>query len=244
MPRPPAPKGATATKAAPAGPPMGLIGGVTALVVALVAVLIYLVARGDGTEAAGSADALPEGGGVLINADAPADAVDVHIFEDFQCPFCGVLEQSAGSAFEQAAEDGTIRLTYTFMSFLDRVSDNESSSRAANAALCANDAGVLPQWHSAAYAAQPQEGVGYTDNELTGFAEQAGLSGAELNTFNGCVAGETYADYVDDMQEAANREGVTGTPTVLVDGEPLDQETLQQLQADPASLQDIIRAGQ
>lgn len=212
--------------------------------VAVIAVMVYLAVRGDGLEASGSADTLPSGGGLVVNRDAPDDAARVHVYEDLQCPFCGLLERSAGESLVAAADAGDIELTYTFMSFLDPVSDDQSSSRAANAALCANDAGVFADWHAAAFAAQPQEGVGYPDADLTGFAEQAGVSGADLDAFSTCLTEQTYADYVNDMQEAANRDGVSGTPTVEVNGERLADEELSRLQTDPSSLSEIVQAHQ
>lgn len=239
MPRPPAPKSAAAK---PSGPPIGLIGAVTAFLVAVVAVLVYLAVRGDGTEAAGGANTLPEGGGVVVNPDAPDDALTVHVYEDFQCPFCGVLARSVGADLTARAEAGEIRLTHTLMSFLDGNLGNDTSSRAANAAVCASDQGVFSAWHEAAYAAQPEEGAGWTDDDLVGFAEQVGLAGDELTAFESCVADGTYLDYVADMQEAANRDGVTSTPTVVVNGEPLSPQELSLLQGDPSALDDILAA--
>lgn len=239
MPRPPAPE---ATQRKPAGPPLGLIGAVVVVVVALIATLVYLAVRGDGLESTGSADTLPSGGGLVVNADAPDDAAQVHVYEDFQCPFCGLLERSAGESLSAAADTGDIELRYTFMSFLDGALGNDSSSRAANAALCANDAGVFQDWHAAAFAAQPEEGIGYQDAALTGFAEQAGLAGGELDDFSACLSEQTYAGYVTDMQEAANQAGVKGTPTVEVNGDRLEDDELTRLQQDPSSLAQIVDA--
>ncbi len=237
MPGPPAPQATTTPS-----PPIGLIGAVVVFVAAVVATLVYLAVRGDGLEASGSADTLPSGGGLVVSADAPDDAARMHVYEDFQCPFCGLLERSAGEALVGAADARDIELTYTFMSFLDGALGNDSSSRAANAALCANDAGVFADWHAAAFAAQPEEGVGYTDADLTGFAEEAGLADPELASFSTCLTEQTYADYVSDMQEASEQAGVTGTPTVEVNGDRLDNDELSRLQQDPSSLTEIVQA--
>ncbi|MCE0487574.1 DsbA family protein [Ornithinimicrobium sediminis] len=239
MPRPPAPK---ATPAKPSGPPLGLIGAVTAVLVALVAVLVYLAVRGDGLEAEGAANTLPAGGGIVVNPDAPEDATTVHVYEDFQCPFCGVLARSIGEGLTEKAEAGEIRLTHTIMSFLDGNLGNDTSSRAANAALCAGDAGVFSEWHATAYESQPTEGAGWTDADLVGFAEQVGLEGEDLSGFETCVAEGTYLDYVTDMQEAANREGVASTPTLVVNGETLSREELSLLQSDPGALDSVLAA--
>src|SRR5690606_6450576 len=110
------------------GPSMGLIGGVVALVVAIIAVAVYIAVRpdpvGDGDSAsitgdgASSPSALPGAGGIRVGTggdDVPA----VHIYEDFQCPWCGLLERTSGEAFIEAAGRGEMQLTSTLMSFRD-----------------------------------------------------------------------------------------------------------------------------
>src|SRR5690606_37101777 len=108
------------------GPSTGLIGGVVALVVAIIAVSVYIVVRpdpvgtGDSASISGgasSSSALPNAGGIRVG-DAGEDVPVVHIYEDFQCPWCGLLEQTSGEAFTKAAQAGEIQLTYTLMSFL------------------------------------------------------------------------------------------------------------------------------
>lgn len=236
MPRSRAPK----AQAQPASAPIGLIAAVVVAVVALVSVFVFLAVRDDGGNAVGSSSSLPEGGGVVVNEQAPDDAVAVHIYEDFQCPFCGDLANAIDEQVHQAAEAGEIKMTYTFMSFLDGTSGDESSSRAANAAVCSSEAGILPQWHSSVFAEQPTEGAGYADEVFLRAAEDAGLSGSELDAFEQCVVDETYADYVDDMATAANEMGVTGTPTMLIDGEKIADDDMLTLMNDPSAFDSIL----
>ena len=123
---------------------MTLIGGVVVLVVVLVAALVWAATRGSGDLAStGSSSTLPEGGGVSMGPGTDADVPQLRMYEDFQCPWCGVLENSVGSALVQKIEAGEINVTYQIMSFLDGSLRNDSSTRAANAALCADDAGAF-----------------------------------------------------------------------------------------------------
>lgn len=236
MTRPPAPKATTQ----PPGAPIGLIAGVVAAVIALVAVVVFLAVRDDSPTAVGSAASLPAGGGVVANEDAPEDAIEVHIFEDFQCPFCGVLENSISDQVKEAVAADEIKMTYTFMTFLDSNLGNDSSSRAANAAVCSSDAGILLDWHASVFEVQPSEGAGYTDETFTRAAEEAGLSGTELETFNSCMADGTYDDYVEDMATAANEAGVTSTPTVIVNGEVVSPEDINTLMEDGTTFDSVI----
>jgi protein-disulfide isomerase len=109
------------------------------------------------------------------------------------------------------------------ISFLDRASLNEYSSRAANAAFCV--ANFVPDsyfdMHSNLMINQPAEGQeGLDDNELF---EVAQTSGAGTNEVKGCIQNKSFADYIEQhTQTVLNtpQQGVqvTGTPTVLVNG--------------------------
>ena len=239
MPRPPAPP---VKPVSSRGPSMGLIGGVVVLVVALIAVLVWAATRGSGLDAVGSSSTLPEGGGVNVGPGVDADVTQVRIYEDFQCPWCGRLEASVGQALSDKAVAGEINLTYQIMSFLDGVSSDRSSTRAANAALCADDAEVFVPFHAKVYANQPPEGQGFTDDQFVQWAQDSGLSGGDLDTFRSCVADLTHEDYVQAMQERANKDGVTSTPTVVVNGTTLSNDEMSQLLQDPSSLEDILAA--
>ncbi len=239
MPRPPAPK-AKETKTA-GGPPMGLIGVVTALLVIFVAVLVYLGTRTTSLDAAGGANSLPDGGGLVLNPEVGDDVPQVHLYEDFQCPFCGQLEASSGEVINEAAAAGDIKLTYTFMSFLDGNLRNDSSSRAANAAVCSADADQLGGFVTSLFDRQPvEEGTGYQDQAFFDAAQEAGIEGKALETFTSCVETNKYADYVTAMQERSTQDDVTSSPVVKIDGEPITTDQLTGLLQNPASFQDLI----
>ncbi|WP_281963897.1 DsbA family protein [Serinicoccus marinus] len=242
MPRPPAPE---VKQVSSTGPSPVLIGAVVLLVVALVGGLVlWAVTRQGGLEATGSANALPEGGGIQVGAPVSDDVPQVQLYEDFQCPWCGVLEEAVGDDLAARAEAGEITLTVTMMSFLDGTLGNDSSRRAAGAALCADDEGAFLPYHAAAFAGQPaQEGAGWTDEELLGFGEAAGLTGESLSSFTACVQDGTYDDYVADMQERSNRDGITGTPRLLVDGEQVEDTRLQGLMEGSTDLAELLADG-
>jgi len=222
---------------------------VVAVAVVIVAVIVYVAMRPDPvdtgdasspTGGASSPSALPNAGGIRVG-DAPDDAPDVHLFVDFQCPWCGLLEEVSGPAITEAALDGDIRLTYTLMSFLDGNLGNDSSLRAANAALCADDQGAFVDYHAAVFAGQPaQEGTGWTDDQLIGFAEASGVS--DIDAFTGCLEDGTHNDYVKDMQTRSNQEGVSGSPRVFIDGTELGNEQMNTLMRDPNSFPAILEA--
>ena len=101
------------------GPSPALIGAVVAIAVVLVAVIAYVALRPDPVDTANGGDnasvtgdgtspnALPNAGGIRVG-DAGDDVPRVHVYVDFQCPWCGQLERTSGADIYQAAQDGDV----------------------------------------------------------------------------------------------------------------------------------------
>lgn len=229
----PAERKAKIEAAAPGPGPNKIVLATVIAVLAIVGVVIGTViakntSGGSETVAAGS---LPKGvtesGGGITTERAKAGATGpvVDLYEDFQCPACGQLEELFGPTLRDLEEKGEIQLRYHVLTFLDGNLRNDSSTKAANAAMCAADQDKFGAYHDVVYANQPeQEGTGWTDAQLTAFAGEAGISGADLTSWETCVEEETHDDYVDSVQSASDKAGVTGTPTIKVDGETMNFE--------------------
>jgi protein-disulfide isomerase len=229
-------------KAQAAAPRQGankaVIGAVVAvLVVVGVVVAVALGARGSGTATPGAtasaASALPvgatgPGGGIVVNpGKAKPGAPTLDLYEDFQCPICGQLENLFGAQIRSLAAAGDIKLVTHTMSFLDDNLKNDSSLRAASAAACAADAGRFGPYHDAVYAGQPaKEGQGYTDAQLVGFAKTAGITGSAFSTWQQCVKSGQHTAYVKAVQTQSEKDGVFGTPTLKLNGKALDLQKL------------------
>jgi protein-disulfide isomerase len=169
------------------------------------------------------------GNGVVVGKPG---AVTVDVFEDFQCPICEQFEQTTHTDIAAKIKAGTIQARYHPMAFLDSASSgNRYSSRAANAALCASDINVdtFVKYHDILYGkdssgkqVQPAEGSnGRTNADLMSYARQAGISGANLTTFQSCVSGELHKALVQAITDNSSQRGVSGTPTVMVNGKKL-----------------------
>ncbi|HEX8972163.1 DsbA family protein [Oryzihumus sp.] len=218
------------------GPNRILIGGVVAAVAILGIVLaVILGSSSGGSGGASSASALPQGatgtgGGIVANAStAKAGAPTLDLYEDFQCPVCGKLEQVFGQQIASMAKAGDIKLVVHMMSFLDAKLGNDSSVRAAAAAACAADQGKFLDYHGVVYANQPaQEGAGYTDADLMGFASKAGISGSALTSWTKCFDAKTHMGYAKDVETAAEKAGVFSTPTLKLNGKDLPLQQLSQ----------------
>ena len=145
------------------------------------------------------------------------------IYEDPQCPVCGQFESAVGDQLASAIDDGKVRVTYRLVSFLDRASTNDYSSRAANAAfVVADQAGSegFRKFHELLYANQPAEGgAGPEDEQLIAWAVQAG---ADEATVSSMIKDKVFEQYVVDATDAMSKNDVTATPTVFVDGKKIE----------------------
>lgn len=146
----------------------------------------------------------------------PGNPVKVVVYVDFICPVCKNFEAQYNATLTQLRNEGKITVEYRPLGFLDSRSTTNYSSRAANAAACV--ANESPEKYSdffnALYDKQPAEGsAGLSDAELKKIATDVGAKSIDK-----CVDDKTYRPYVKHTTQEAQVTGVTGTPTVFVEG--------------------------
>ncbi|UUL76331.1 DsbA family protein [Pseudarthrobacter sp. Fe7] len=164
----------------------------------------------------GDAPKTPPADVVVPGGEAEAGKpVKVVLYVDFICPVCKNFEAQYNDQLTTLRNDGKITVEYRPLGFLDSRSSTNYSSRAANAAACV--ANTAPQkyadYFNALYAQQPAEGsAGLSDNDLKKMASDMGVD------IGSCVDDKTYRPFVKFTTKEAAAIGVTGTPTVFVDG--------------------------
>jgi len=157
-----------------------------------------------------------DNGIVVGRASAP---VTVEFYEDFQCPVCKQFETTTGSTVQSLLSAGRIKAVYHMMSFI-----GPDSVRAANAGAAAADEGRFEAYHDVLFANQPAENSGgFTNDRLIQLGAQVGLTSP---AFTGAVKSGKFDGYVAKVEDNASRRGVTGTPTVIVNGKTLSQNQL------------------
>ncbi|MCX5208968.1 DsbA family protein [Kitasatospora sp. NBC_00240] len=161
--------------------------------------------------------------GTVITYGKPDAAHTLQVFEDFRCPVCKTFEKAHGKAVQQLADDGTYKIEYHLAAFLDVNLGGRGSRTALAAAGAAANEGVdkFKQFHDVLYANQPEEREdGFGDvNRILALAEQ--VPGLKTEAFTKAVTEGTYAPWAAKVAEAFNSSGVTGTPTVKLDGRPV-----------------------
>lgn len=205
---------------------------VSAAVVAVLAVLVGIgvavQSHRSSTAAAGSAVPAHLTGGGVVTGSATAP-VTVTVYEDFQCPVCRQFEQTTGPTLDQLRQAGTVKVISKPVAILDRASSTRYSTRALNAAACVIDSSpqAYPAFKDALFAEQPEEGsAGLTDATLTATATRAGATDVRS-----CIDQQQFRGWTQRTTDQASRDGLTGTPYVLVNGTPLTNTTPDGLQA-------------
>ena len=148
--------------------------------------------------------------------------VKVVAYIDFICPVCKRFEDTYNDALTGLRNEGKISLEYRPLGFLDRMSSTNYSSRSANAAACVADQAPdkYAEYVDVLFTNQPAEGgAGLSDDRLKSLASEIG---ADINS---CVDDKTFRPYVKYSTELASNIGVTGTPTVFIDGKQWDGGT-------------------
>jgi protein-disulfide isomerase len=154
----------------------------------------------------------PASGDGIALGTGPA-TVDLYI--DFLCPFCRMFEEQQGPALDALVDAGEITAVYHPLGFLDRLSTTRYSTRAAAASGCASDGARFREYLYALYDNQPPEGTdGLSDDELIALGLQSGLDDA----FGRCVLAGRYIEWAEYETALALARGITGTPSVYVDG--------------------------
>lgn len=198
-------------------------------VVAAVLVLIgggYLLVRSLGSDKPDTppAGATQDYGLRLGEADAPKEIV---IYEDFLCPFCGDLEETAGDRLDAAVEAGELTVEYRPLPFLERYGDySKESANAFAVVLDAAGPDVAKEFHDLLFENQPEEdGAKPGEDELVELAVEAGADESDVRPG---IEEMAFEGWVEAAGEAASKDGVNSTPSVLVDGEKVDFESLDE----------------
>ncbi|NKY57015.1 DsbA family protein [Nocardia flavorosea] len=178
----------------------------------------------------GLAATLTDTGAIRIGK--PSATRTVRLVADLQCPACRQFETTYGPLLTDAVNAGTIAAEYNIIAFLDRASSTEYSTRAANASYCAASADPLayPDWLKTMFEHQPPEGgAGLPDSTLVDIAATIGYTDP---AFAQCVTDQTYGKFVRARTLDILDSGIQSTPSVLLDGRPID----------PAQLAEAIRS--
>lgn len=146
-------------------------------------------------------DILPAGRAVG-NPGAPIKVIE---FMDLECPFCRLSYASVRTVLEKQPD-----VAWVFVHM--PLAMHRFARPAARAAECAARAGRFGEMVNAIYDRQDSLGL----KPWRAYASDAGIT--DTAAFSRCVAETTGLQKVEDGVAVGRRIGITGTPTVLVNG--------------------------
>jgi protein-disulfide isomerase len=111
-------------------------------------------------------------------------------------------------------DTGKVRFVYQDFAFL-----GQDSTTAAEATHCAAEQGKFWEYHDYLLKNQGQENAGWASaNKQKIFAKTLGLN---TSKFNQCLDSRKYQKKVEDQTNAGKNYGVSGTPTVFINGQKI-----------------------
>ncbi|MFD3666331.1 DsbA family protein [Streptomyces sp. NPDC058659] len=167
--------------------------------------------------------------GTTVVIGKPSAKKTLELYEDSRCPVCATFEQGVGSRIEKDVESGKYKIKYVGATFIDDGVPGEGSKNALSALGAALN--VSPEafltYKAALYSEKfhPEENQDKfaKDSYLLEVADTvpALKSNAE---FKKNVENGTFDAWAMKMSKAFDASGVTGTPTLKMDGKPVTAE--------------------
>lgn len=159
---------------------------------------------------------IPAEDSVLGSADAP---VTVEVWADFQCPACGhFARETEPQLIRTFVAPGSVKLVHHDFAFLGGGRSYDESVEAAAAARCAARQGRFWDMEGWLYANQHGENAGaFTRDRLAAIAERVGL---DVAAWTSCMDSGTEQAAVRAETQAGAAQGISSTPTIIVNGTP------------------------
>ena len=209
-----------------------LTGVAVAVVLALIVGAGFLFSRSEDEKSDKDATRSSAFEVAIGDEDAPHEIV---IYEDFLCPVCQAVEAASRDDLAQLAEEGKVRVSYRPFNLFSRDDDPRKPYSVAAAEVFAvvldvSGAEAAKELHDLLFENQPSEAGPFPErDDLVQLAVEAGASEAEVR--EGLESGEGE-EWVEDATDAALDRGITGTPTIFLDGNQFqDGRTMEELAA-------------
>ncbi|MFJ9471045.1 DsbA family protein [Streptomyces caniferus] len=203
-------------------------GSVLAVLAVAGGIAIWATSSGGGKSSSDNETARPKqasgGSRPAIPVGAPNAPSTLTVWEDFRCPACQQFETGFRPVVHELEDSGRLKSEYHLVTIIDGNAGGKGSLNAANAALCAQDAGKFRAYHDVLYSHQPPETEDkFADKQY--LLQLAGkVKGLVTPAFTTCVNDGRYDRFVQKSTDAFATSGYRGTPTVLLNGKDLAKE--------------------
>lgn len=186
---------------------------------------------GEGFKAVPTAALQPDASPVPSKTNA-ANVIDLRIYIDYQCPYCGDFEATNAAQIKKWVSIGAATLEIHPLAILDQSSlGKKYSTRSANAAACV--ANFSPNqffdFSALLFTNQPKENTeGLTDDRIISLTKQAKVSKAD--SIATCIIDQRFKSWTNAATARATTDALAGTdvnklagtPTVIINGKKYD----------------------
>lgn len=167
--------------------------------------------------------------GTTVVIGKPAAKKTLELYEDSRCPVCATFEQAVGETVKKDVDAGKYKIKYIGATFIDNSDSGEGSKNALSALGAALDVSpdAFTDYKAALYSAQfhPEEADDKfaKDSYLLEVADS--VPALKTNSaFKKNVEDGTFDAWAMKMSAAFDKSGVTGTPTLMMDGKKVVAE--------------------
>jgi protein-disulfide isomerase len=148
-----------------------------------------------------------------ISKGQPNAPVVIMEFADFQCPACGDFARFSEPLAKDLIDNGTVRFVWYDYPLVEI---HANAMLAARAGRCANEQNQFWGYHDYVFGQQSAWSEERNPTNLfIGYAEQAGLN---RDAFSQCLRSDKYQKEVSESRQLGSTLGVSGTPTLFVNG--------------------------
>jgi len=199
-----------------------IIAGVVVFIGIVAAALFTIISNANRSPLEG-VDAEPAGvnasGAIQVGADGVGSVNEgapvVDIYLDYLCTYCAQFEELNAGVLDELAANGEATVNYHPVTYIGA---SDFNLRGANALgeVATQSPEHFGAFNEQLFAAQGEGGATpLSDEQIAEVAREVGVPDEVIDTF-----GEgRYNDWVAAVTEQSRRDGVGGTPTVLIDGE-------------------------
>jgi protein-disulfide isomerase len=163
-----------------------------------------------------------EGQPMIGNDDANVTVVE---FGDYRCPVCKQFhDQTWPQLKDNYIDTGKIKFYFVNYAFLDQNFAGETSTRAAVAGECVLNQDEEQFWnfHSALYENQGAERQDWATQDFLMELARENTEGLDYNQLQTCVDNRQTSEKVQQDRSIGRNAGVTGTPSVYVNGNKIE----------------------
>jgi protein-disulfide isomerase len=152
-----------------------------------------------------------------VHLGDPNAPVKVDAYEDFRCVAClSYVQNIEPQIIQNYVETGKVYYTFHNYIVIDRGDGTDASIRSANAAMCAGEQGRFWDYHDTLFTNQVTEDAYlFTDARLATMAQNLKL---DMTAFDQCFKARKYAGDIQKDIDQGVALGVSGTPSVFVNG--------------------------